>query len=311
MLKIGVLLASLALCSACATDPGDQPVGPQVVASFYPLQFVTERVLGERGAVTALTPAGAEPHDLELGPRDVGRLGEADLVVTLGGFQPAVDAAIKQQAADSHLDVAEAARLETLSGAQGHEDAGHEDAEHEDAEPSDLAGDPHFWLDPLRLADVADAVAERLAEIDPDGAQTYQQHASTLRADLEALDDELAAGLSGCESTELVTSHTAFGYLAERYGLEQVGIAGLSPHDEPSARTLAEITDYVREHEVTTVFSEVLSDPAVAQVVSTETGARLAVLDPVEGISPDSAGQDYLAVMRANLQVLQEGLSCP
>lgn len=303
----------LAACGGGAgADGGD--AGRTVVTSFYPLQLVTERIAGDRAEVVSLTPPGTEPHDFELAPQDVATVADADLVVVLEGFQPAVDVAVDQQAPDHHLDVTAAARLEVFGGS---EHADEQADEHADDEATSEDGhgphegvDPHFWLDPLRLADVADAISERLASDDPEGAREYGANAAALREELEALDSELASGLATCERTDLVVSHEAFGYLASRYGLHQVGISGLSPESEPTSDTLAEVSDFVTEHGVTTVYSEVLVDPSIAQTVADETGAELEVLDPVEGITADSAGQDYFAVMRANLEVLRSGLSC-
>lgn len=290
---------ALVLASCGNASPGaGQDDGLQVLTGFYPLQFVTERVGGDRVDVGVLTPPGAEPHDLELTPQDVAAVGEADLVVVLGGgFQPAVDEAVAQQAADTTLDVTPAAGLDLpVAGAQ----------------PGSVDGaDPHFWLDPLRLADVADAVAARLSETDPEGADSYRAGARQVRADLEALDAEMTAALAQCESKALVVSHEAFGYLAQRYGLDQVAIAGLSPESEPQPGALAEVADYVRERGVRTIFTETLVSPRLAETVAAETGATTAVLDPLEGLTPESAGEDYLQVMRANLAALQEGLSCP
>jgi zinc transport system substrate-binding protein len=265
---------------ARAEGSGD---GPQVVTSFYPLQFVTERIAGDAVTVHNLTKPGAEPHDLELTPRDVAELADADLVVYLSGFQPAVDTAVAEQASTSY-DVAGAADL--------------------------AAKDPHFWLDPVRLADVAGTLADRLAKLAPADAASFRRNASTLRADLMALDADYATGLADCASTDLVTSHAAFGYLAERYGLTQRGITGLRPEDEPSPGALAEITDFVTAHDVRTIYSETLVSPAVAKTLARETGVRTAVLDPIEGLDDASGGGDYLAVMRTNLATLRDGQVC-
>ena len=287
MLLVVMVLAAVAT-TGCLR-PGDQARAqgsgddPQVVTSFYPLQFVTERIAGDAVAVHNLTKPGAEPHDLELTPHDVAELADADLVVYLSGFQPAVDTAVAEQASTSY-DVAGAADL--------------------------AAKDPHFWLDPIRLADVAGSLADRLAQLAPDDAASFRRNASTLRAELMALDSDYVTGLAHCASTDLVTSHAAFGYLAERYGLTQRGITGLRPEDEPSPGALAEITDFVRTHDVRTVYSETLVSPAVAKTLARETGARSAVLDPLEGLDDTSTGSDYLAVMRANLATLREGQSC-
>lgn len=282
------MVLALGACGSSSAGPAGQEGPLQVAASFYPLQWVTAQVAGEHADVGSLTPPGAEPHDLELGPRQVASIGEADLVVYLDGFQPAVDEAVAQEAGDSALDVTEPAELVRSGGAV----------------------DPHFWLDPARLADVADSVADRLAEVDPPHAAAFTDGAAQLRAQLEALDAELREGLAGCAGTDLVTSHTAFGYLADRYGMEQVGITGLSPESEPSPKALAEIADFVANNDVQTVYSETLVSPEVAETLARETGARTAVLDPLEGLSGEAAGEDYPAVMRANLAVLREGQPC-
>jgi zinc transport system substrate-binding protein len=265
-----------------------------VVASFYPLQYVTGRILGDRGSVANLTPPGAEPHDLELSPKDVAALSDARLVVYLAGFQPSVDSAVQAEARGAALNVADSARL-TLQGRDGRGALGH---------------DPHFWLDPTRLADVADAVAARLVALDPGGAALFTANAAALRTDLAALDAELKAGLASCAIRSLVTSHEAFAYLAERYGLTQVGIAGLSPEAEPDAGTLATVTDFVRANKVTTIYYETLVSPDVARTVARSTGASTAVLDPIEGLGPASAGSDYRGVMRSNLATLRVGQQC-
>ena len=148
--------------------------------------------------------------------------------------------------------------------------------------------DPHFWLDPLRLADVGDAIAAELSALAPDEAATFTQNAAALRSELEALDAEFSAALADCANTDLVTSHQAFGYLAQRYGLTQVGISGLSPDEEPTPAQLAEVTDFVAANDVTTIYYETLVDPGIAETVAAETGASTAVLDPLEGLNADS-----------------------
>jgi zinc transport system substrate-binding protein len=316
-----------------------------VVASFYPLQFVVERVGGGLVGVENLTPAGVEPHDLELTPQDAASLEDADLVVYLSGFSPALDDAVGELR--EVFDVAVAARLDIEGAHDEHheddeqhgedeqDDEGHaeEETEHEasDAEKEsghatadeheDEAGaagdehdhdgvDPHFWLDPTRLADVADAVAVRLGELDADHVSDFAANAAALRAELEMLDAEFEAGLAECASTDLVTSHTAFAYLAQRYGLTQMGIAGLSPDEEPTPAELAEVTAFVLDHGVSTIYYETLVDPAIADTVAAETGASTAVLDPLEGLTEGSAGADYFEVMRSNLNSLRAGQGC-
>jgi zinc transport system substrate-binding protein len=297
-------LAALVTLAACGgtSSGGTTAVGAggtvAVVASFYPLQYAAQRVGGDAVTVTNLTKPGAEPHDLELSPKDVAAVADAGLVVYLSGFQPAVDEAVKTQAGDKAFDVAGSARLDRTVVADEGDEAGQS------------VTDPHFWLDPTRLADVGDALAARLGTADPAKAATFTANAAALRKDLEALDGEMKAGLATCTNKDVVTSHQAFGYLAEHYGLTQVGITGLSPEAEPDAKTIAKVTDFVRANDVTTIYYETLVSPAVAKTVAAETGARTTVLDPIEGISDASAAQDYLGVMRANLAALRAGQPC-
>jgi zinc transport system substrate-binding protein len=303
-------LAAAVLAGAVLTACGAQPDGAagaagkndrlHVSAAFYPLQFVAQQVGGQRVEVTNLTKPGAEPHDLELAPRDVARLSDSDLVLYLAGFQPAVDDAVDANPGAAALDVSLAAHLVPAA------DEGHEEGHDHGGETLD----PHFWLDPLRVAAVGDAVAQRLGELDPAGAADYRAGASRLRDDLTALDAEFRHGLGHCRTTTMVTNHGAFGYLAERYGLTQVSISGMNPDTEPAPRQLARIAELVRSRGVTTVYSEVLVSPVVAETVAREAGAATAVLDPVEGITDASQGRDYLQVMRADLATLRAGQSC-
>ncbi len=303
------------LLTGCGSGDADAAGsdGVRVQAAFYPLQWAAERIGGDRVEVASLTPPGAEPHDLELTPQDVASLTEADLVVYLEGFQPAVDDAVAE-AGDAAWDAGRSADLSlTTAEEHGHEGeteeehAGHAEEGHAEGEE---VPDPHFWLDPTRLADVGDALADRLAEVDPDGADAFRDNAAALRTDLEALDAEMQQGLADCAVPTLVTGHDAFGYLADRYGFEVVGISGLSPSAEPTPEQLAEISTLVRERGVTTVYTETLVDPAVARTVAEEAGVQTAVLDPLEGLTDESAGADYLEVMRANQATLQEGQGC-
>lgn len=310
-----VLVAGLAGCGSASgwtTDEGSGRV--RVVAAFYALQYAAQQVGGSHVEVAGLTRPGAEPHDLELTPRQVGRVATADLVVYERGFQPAVDAAVADEARGSAFDVSPAARLDLAAPA---EDGGHQhggESPPEGAHPADHqpAGsrDPHFWLDPLRFADVADAIAAQLAARDPADAAAYGANAKAFRAEMVRLDEDFRTGLAHCRVRDLVTSHAAFGYLAERYGLHQEGITGLDPEGEPDPATLARVAAHVRESGASTVYAETLVSKAVAKTLARETGARLAVLDPLEGITDESAGPDYPTVMRANLATLRTGQEC-
>ncbi|BCL13337.1 metal ABC transporter substrate-binding protein [Micromonospora sagamiensis] len=309
-------LLALGAVTACSSDEvaGADPQRVDVVAAFYPLQFVSERVGGDAVTVVNLAKPGAEPHDLELNPGQVGQVSEAELVVYLKGFQPAVDEAVEQNGGDRTFDVTTVQPLldaATDGHDHGHEgEEGHEEEKEKPAGEKDGAKDPHVWLDPTRLATIADKLAERLGKADPDHAADYTTRAKTLRTELEKLDAEFTQGLKTCQRREIVVSHTAFGYLTERYQLEQIGISGLSPENEPSPQRLAEVTEEAREHKATTIFFEELVSPKVAETIAKEVGAKTAVLDPIEGLSADNTGGDYFSVMRSNLENLRTALGC-
>jgi zinc transport system substrate-binding protein len=301
LLATATALLTLAGVVACSDQgAGADPDRVDVVAAFYPLQFLAERIGGDAVTVTSLAKPGAEPHDLELHPRQVGQVVDAELIVYLAGFQPAVDEAVEQNGGDRAFDVAGVQPLrDAAAGGHEHEgEAGHEKTG---------GKDPHLWLDPTRLATVGDKLAERLGTADPARAADYTARAAALRADLTKLDTEYADGLKTCQRREIVVSHTAFGYLAERYQLEQVGVTGLTPDSEPSPQRLAEVAKEAREHQASTIFFESLVSPKVAQTVAREVGATTAVLDPIEGPPADG---DYLSAMRANLQTLRTALDC-
>jgi len=298
LLAVGVAAAATG-CSSTDSSAAAEGGKLDVVAAFYPLQYVTQQVGGDRVAVTNLVEPGTEPHDLELTPRQVADVNDADAVVYLRDFQPAVDDAVDGGAEDKSLDVASVAPLKE----------GYVPLEEGELHEDEKGKDPHVWLDPTRLAGIADAVAKKLGDLDPDHASEYTANAKALDTKLAALDGEYKKGLAGCQQKTIVVSHNAFGYLAARYGLTQVAITGLTPEEEPSAARLAEVATYAKKNGVTVIFFETLVSPKIAQALAAEVGAKAEVLDPIEGIAKDST-DDYFSVMRANLTTLRGALSC-
>jgi zinc transport system substrate-binding protein len=304
-LLVPALAVVAVMVSGCAAfSDGDTDDGAlTVAAAFYPLQFVSERVAGEHVEVTALTRPGTEPHDLELDVRETGVIVRADLVVYESGFQPAVDDSVEQNAEGAVLDAAEVVDL--VAAEESHEE--HESHFAEEGHEHDDV-DPHFWQDPLRMADLGDSVAEQLAEIDPDHAGDYERNAARLRSELESLDASYDAGLADCERDTIVVSHDAFGYL-EKYDVHLEPIVGLSPDAEPTAAVLGELQELIRTEGITTVFSEPL-EPALGEGLASDLGLTEGVLDPIEGLTDESAGEDYVSLMEANLQAIREASAC-
>lgn len=310
-------LSALAL-TACSSggaagtaSAGGDAAPLKVMASFYPLQYVTEQVGGDLVKVESLTPPGTEPHDLELSPASVASLDSAAAVVYLSGFQPAVDEAIKQASPAHALDVSAEATLPAGHSEEEHANEATGGAATETAhagEEAHAGADLHFWLDPERLAHAANAVATELGEADPDNAATYKANAESLAGKLTSLDKDFSQGLATCKTRTVVVSHEAYGYLADKYKLKQVGISGLAPDTEPSPARLAEIGKVVKDEGVSTIFTETLVNPKVAETLAADLKVKTAVLDPLEGLVDDSS--DYEKVMRKNLEALRAALSC-
>jgi zinc transport system substrate-binding protein len=281
---VGVLAVALAACGDESGSAAERR--PTVVTSLYPLSEIARRVGGDAVEVTDLTPAGSEPHDLELTTDDVDRIQDAGLVLFVGGeFQPSVEDA---------LELRDGPAIDLLD-AVGVED-----------------DDPHFWLDPTLLARAVSAVEAALVELAPAQRAAFARGAEAYRRELDDLDGEVAGALASCRRRDLVTAHAAFGHLAERYDLRQRAIAGLSPEAEPDPARLDELADLVDEAGVTTVFTEPLVSAEVAETLARETGVRTAVLNPIEGLTEEEldAGGSYASVMRENLAALQEALGC-
>jgi zinc transport system substrate-binding protein len=265
-----LLLATVVAGCGAASSAGHAPV----VASFYPLAFAAEQVSPRGTHVDNLTPPGAEPHDLEVSPSDVGKIDAAQHVLLMGhGFQPQLeDAAGSGDRVVRALDTPGLQRLPN--------------------------GDPHVWLDPTRYALIVRRIGSVLHR--PAAARRLVRR-------LDALDRQYRRGLKRCERRDLVTSHEAFAYLAQHYGLSQTSVTGLTPESEPTPRALEHVVDQVRASGATTVFLEPLVSSRIADTVAHETGTRTAVLDPLEG-QPKHG--DYFAVMRANLAELRKALGC-
>jgi len=277
-------MAAVILLSGCGGSSGSGG-RRTIVAAFYPLAFVAQQLGGKKVDVKNLTPPGAEPHDIELTPRDVGELQQADVVLYLShGFQPAVEQAV----AGAH-----GKKIDALAGIDLRRGVGDEAGK----------SDPHVWLDPALFSRLARRIGGELG---------YVRQGDNLARRVLALDRRYRAGLAHCARKDFVTSHAAFGYLAARYHLHQVPITGIDPESEPSPQHLRALIQLVRREHVTTVFFERLASPRLAETVARDAGVKAAVLDPIEGLTPSeqSRGFTYLTLMRQNLQELRSALGC-
>ncbi len=273
-----ILMSMVALAAGCG-DEGLADDRVSVAAAFYPLAYAAEEIGGDQVAVRNLTPPGAEPHDVELSARDVERIRAADVVLYLGsGFQPSFERAV---------DGADGKKVDLLQGLK--------------LLFGDEGVDPHVWLDPLRYAEQAQRIGEAL-----------ERPAQPFVARLRRLDADFDRDLAQCDRREIITSHAAFSYLANRYGLHQIALTGITPEAEPTARDLERIVLEVERSGATTVFFETLVSPRLAETVARETGAKTAVLNPLEGLSQEELDEEenYFSVMRENLATLRQALGC-
>ncbi len=315
---------SLTACSALSPEssgsgaPKDASGALSVSVSFYPIQYLTETIGGDHVSVTSLTPTNAEPHDYDLSGKEViSTLEGSSLVAYVSGFQPSLDKAVSQVNGPTVVDLSDKVDLrhhegvededehgdEATGGATG--EAGHEGHAGHDHDAGSL--DPHFWLDPVRMKSAATAIEEALAAADPDNADDYKTNLDSLTSTLDGLDSSYQGGLTQCERKTFITSHAAFGYLADRYGLTQVSISGIDPESEPSAAEIAAAKKAVKDTGSTTIFTEELLSTEVADTVAGETGATTAVLSPIES-APE--GADYAGAMSNNLEALRTALAC-
>ncbi|MCC3371948.1 metal ABC transporter substrate-binding protein [Cohnella sp. REN36] len=278
----------------------------KVVTTFYPMYEFSKQVGGEHADVVALVPPGAEPHDWEPSAKDMAKVKEADVFVYNGLVEGWVPQALSSAANDKRIVVEASKGIELMEGLPEEEEEHHDHAG-EDGH----AMDPHVWLDPVLAQQEVASIQAAFSQADPANQAAYENNAKAYIAQLQALDEAYRAGLQDVKMKAFVTQHAAFGYLAKRYGLTQVPIAGLSPDQEPSPDQMADIVKFAKERAVKTIFFETLVDPKVAKTVADEIGARTDVLNPIEGLTDEDQknGLDYIGLMKNNLEALKKALN--
>ena len=290
LIGTGALVLAVSLPAGCSSTRSSTTASgkAKVVAAFYPVAAAAQAIGGRCVAVTNLTPAGAEPHDLELTPAEVDTIEDAKVAFVMGdGFQPAVEAA---------ADRRDGPTVELLPKLG----AGSSD-------------DPHVWLDPVLYSRIVDRVRVALRRAIPDCAARIDRNAARYRQTVDAVGRDYETTLRSCKRRVIVTAHEAFGHLASRYRLEQQGIAGIAPDQEPDASRLGDLADLVRREGVTTIFTEELGSSKVASALAREAGGvRTETLNPLEGLTEreQRRGDDWASVMRANLVKLSAALGC-
>lgn len=317
-----LLLISLSItgCTATGDPEGSGAVEDEmlVYATIYPVYDFAVRVCGDRARVVQLVPDGVEPHDWEPSPRDMVNLQKAGVLIYNGaGMETWVEKVLAgfKRGGPVTVDCSAGIALLPVDGpAHGHqhpaETAGHDahTGVHDDGQGSNI--DPHIWLDPQNACKMVDNILRGVQQADPENAAYYEANARQYQEQLKQLDQRYAETLGGAGMRKFIVSHAAFGYLAHRYGLEQVPIRGISPEADPSPARMTEIIKTARQEGVKYIFFETLVSPRVSEVIAREAGAETLVLNPLGGLTAGErqAGKDYLAVMEENLHNLSLAL---
>ena len=263
----------------------------QVVTSFYPLYEIAKQVGGDYVEIKNLVPAGAEPHDYELTPKDIASVYESQILVVNGaGLEPWLDRVSTDLKNQSKTVVVDESKLF----------------------PDLVKGDPHLWMNPVQYSKEVDAFAQAISGVDPAHLDYYQTQAQRFQKQLADLDQQFKNGLQKCSLREFVTNHAAFGYLAKQYGLTMIAIAGLSPDAEPSVKTITDLIQLIKQKNIHYILTESLVSPKIADTIAAEAGAKTLVLNPLEGLTVDemAQGKNYISVMQENLKNLQIALEC-
>ncbi|MBI5138780.1 MAG: zinc ABC transporter substrate-binding protein [Candidatus Vogelbacteria bacterium] len=274
----------------------------QVTASFYPLAELTRQVGGDKVVVITLVPTGTEPHDYNPTPQERVGLERSKIFIYNGaGFEPWVDRILPDLRSVKLIDASK--NIQNIQLLPAIPKEGEADKQ--------VLYDPHFWLDPVLMQQISNAIAQKLAEADPANSFYYQENATRYNEKLSNLDDQFRQGLSSCQKKDAVTSHAAFAYLAKRYGFIQIPIAGLS-EEEPSPARLAEVSQLAKEKNIKYIFFETLVSPKLSETIAQEVGAKTLVLNPIEGITQEEKqqGENYITLMENNLINLKIALDC-
>lgn len=270
----------------------------KVIATVYPVYEFAKQIGGDKVEVEMLVPPGAEPHDWEPKAKDLAKIKSAKLFLYHGaGLEPWSNKLLSREV------LGDVPALEAAQGIRLIEDEGRGEDQH--------GSDPHIWLDPVLAQQEVNNIAAALAQVDPGNKEYYQVNAQKYNAELANLDNEYREVLANISRRDIVTSHNAFGYLAQRYNLYQKAIMGLSPDAEPTPEKMAQVVKFCREHFVKYIFFETLVSPKLAQTIAQETGAQILVLNPIEGLAAEDmkAGKNYVSLMRENLTNLKKSLS--
>ncbi|MGA9466281.1 MAG: zinc ABC transporter substrate-binding protein [Exiguobacterium marinum] len=336
---LGAVAAGTLLLGACGNTEGDNTTESTddkltVYASTFALKSMAEEIGGDQVNVEMVIPPGADPHTFEPTSKQMTQIAEADLFLTIGhDLEPYVESMEKSLDGQNVTFVKTAENVALLDatdtvhvhGEDGHseeehahEEEGHTEDEHaheeeghsedEHAHHDHGQYDPHVWLDPMNAVTMAEAVEAAFSEEAPDYKDEFADRLSAFKEEADALDGELAAAVENGTKSELLVTHAAYGYLAERYGFEQLPIAGLTPSEEPSQQALKRIIEEARLHDLNYIAFENTVTPKVAEVVKEEIGAESVTIYNLESVTKEQMDKSYFDLMRENVKALETAL---
>ena len=334
MKKLLIVLSSLLVIAGCQTsspveEQSTQGSPKSIITSFYPLQYITESIVGDKFQVNNITN-GKDPHSYSLTPQDIQALQDADLFVFQGAGLESWAENIAENRTQPSFEVAE--NIDLLETKESHEDHDdHEDEEHEDEHheeehsegsheheedhhQEDEHGhnhgefDPHTWLDPILHLETAEKLTQEIISIDPENEETYESNLAILTENLSELDQLYTTTLSACENKIAISSHDAFSYAEHRYGFQLLPISGLSPQNEPSIQDLEKLVQEAQAQNITHILEEEYNNTSFAQTIQRETELQVLPINTLE--STPASGNDYITVMQENLSTLKEAFQC-
>ena len=297
MLLFSVLIFTLGACSKKETQ---EVKGMKIVTSFYPIYAMVKEVSGDLNDVRMIQSSSGI-HSFEPSANDIAAIYDADVFIyhshTLESWAGSLDPNLKKSKVKV-LEASEGMALERVPGL--------EDIKAGDGVDEKTLYDPHTWLDPLKAAKEAQIIADKLSDIDGEHKDTYQKNAKEFIKKANDLNDKYKDKFDKVSQKTFVTQHTAFSYLAKRFGLNQLGIAGISPEQEPSPRQLTEIQEFVKSYKVKTIFTESNASSKVAETLVKSVGVSLKTLNPLEA-DPEN-DKSYLDNLEENMLTLLEEL---
>lgn len=342
-----ILSSSLLLAACGSTDSSETKVGNEdqevlkVYTTIYPLEDFAKKIGGDYVEVKSIYPPNVDAHSYEPSTRDMVSIAESDLFVYTGvgveGFADKAVEALKNEDLAILAAGDELTLLKTEEEEHDHEheeehvhdedaeDHAHDDAAHgEDAEEHvhddaahdehnhDHGGvDPHVWLDPILSIELAENIKNSLSELMPKHASEFEENFTTLKTDLEKLDEEFKTTIEQAKTKYLLVAHSAYGYWEARYGIEQISISGISPTQEPSQKALKTIIEESQEHQISHVIFDQNLTSKVSEVIQKEIGAEALTLHNLESVTEENIenNEDYFSIMRANLKTIETALN--